>query len=160
MPSFIWNAEIGQWLFFQDPSVSMDHSLRWSLEVSQSVICKAGVKRVEGGGYVTLIPSLSRPAMQVTESNKGVSCVVMLQGPVKGEVRWENNVVNVFNKLDKYNITGKTHYNLWQGNIQYDREKGTKGQLILVWQQELNMIIRQYLSISWSNSENKVLLQN
>ena len=31
--------------------------------------------------------SLSRPAMQVTESNKGVSCVVMLQGPVKGEVR-------------------------------------------------------------------------
>ena len=160
MPSFIWNAEIGQWLFFQDPSVSMDHSLRWSLEVSQSVICKAGVKRVEGGGYVTLIPSLSRPAMQVTESNKGVSCVVMLQGPVKGEVRWENNVVNVFNKLDKYNITGKTHYNLWQGNIQYDREKGTKGQLILVWQQELNMIIRQYLSISWSNSENKILLQN
>ena len=55
--------------------------------MSQSVICKAGVKRVEGGGYVTLIPSLSRPAMQVTEGNKGVSCVVMLQGPVKGEVR-------------------------------------------------------------------------
>ena len=72
----------------------------------------------------------------------------------------KHNVVNVFNKLDKYNITGKTHYNLWQGNIQYDREKGTKGQLILVRQQELNMIIRQYLSISWSNSENKVLLQN
>ena len=72
----------------------------------------------------------------------------------------KHNVVNVFNKLDKYNITRKTHYNLWQGNIQYDREKGTKGQLILVWQQELNMIIRQYLSISWSNSENKVLLQN
>ena len=47
----------------------------------------AGVKRVEGGGCVTLIPSLSRPATQVTESNKGVSCVVMLQGPVKGEVR-------------------------------------------------------------------------
>ena len=58
-----------------------------SSPVSQSVICVAGLKRVEGGRYVTLIPSLSRPAMQVTESNKGVSCVVMLQGPVKGEFR-------------------------------------------------------------------------
>ena len=61
----------------------------------------AGVKRVEGGGCVTLIPSLSRPATQVTESNKGVNCVVMLRGPVKKEVR-----LPYYRKLMLHEING------------------------------------------------------
>ena len=33
------------------------------------------------------MPELLPPALHVTESNKGVNCVVMLRGPVKREVR-------------------------------------------------------------------------
>ena len=36
-----------------------------------------------GNGSERRIPSISRPATQATESNKGVSHVVMLRGPVK-----------------------------------------------------------------------------
>ena len=36
-----------------------------------------------GDGSERRIPSISRPATQATESNKGVSHVVMLRGPVK-----------------------------------------------------------------------------
>ena len=47
-------SECSDWTlgsFFRDLSVSMDHSLRSSLVVSKSVICVAGVKRVEGVGW-------------------------------------------------------------------------------------------------------------
>ena len=74
---------------FFSRSVSFDGPF-FTLKSGSVTECNLCGRRKKGRGwgiYVTLIPSLSRPAVQVTESNKGVSCVVMLQGPVKGEVR-------------------------------------------------------------------------
>ena len=47
------------------------------------------------------MPELLPPASHVTESNKGVNCVVMLRGPVKKEVR-----LPYYRKLMLHEING------------------------------------------------------
>ena len=80
-----------------------------------------------GDGSETRIPPLSRPATQATESNKGVSCDVMLLCWINSRVK--NNIVVLFKKLDKYNITGKNV--IICDKVTYDRQKETKWQIIL-----------------------------
>ena len=74
---------------FFSRSVSFDGPF-FTLKSGSVTECNLCGRRKKGRGWGICNAnslSLSRPAMQVTESNKGVSCVVMLQGPVKGEVR-------------------------------------------------------------------------